>query len=544
MSENWQPNFLTNNIMSYSVLLLDNVDPVCEKVFKEREIKAVRNTGLSPEEVLKEIPSYDGIVVRSSTTVNKEVLQAAKKLKVIGRAGVGVDNIDIPGATARGVLVMNTPDGNTISTAEHTCGMILALSRNIAQSVQTVKSGGWDRKKYMGVEVHNKTLGIIGLGKIGTEVSERMGVFGMDIIAYDPFTSREKAEKLGVELVEFDQLLGRSDYITVHTPLTEKTKGLISMDVADKLKEGVRLINCARGGIYKEQDLIPMIEEGYVSEIALDVYSQEPPSADIYEILKHPKIISTPHLGASTEEAQEKVAQQIANQMADALEGKSFKGSLNGKSISLTTNKEVQPYLALAERLGSVAMQLAPENASDFSFEYTGTCAKFADVLTDSVLKGMLAEHVSESVNLINARVYAEERGFKIKETTNAEGPTYKDLVTVKMNGQAIYKEISASVFGEGDYRIVEIDGYGLELRLEGDILLYQNIDKPGMLASVSKALAEQNINIAALSLGRTKKGSNAITAVSVDKQLEDEELKPIFELEGINGLRYVSLES
>lgn len=530
--------------MSYSVLLLDNVDPVCEQVFEQRGIKAVRNTNLSPEEVLEEISAYEGIVVRSSTTVSKEVLKAAKNLKVVGRAGVGVDNIDIPVATTQGVLVMNTPDGNTISTAEHTCGMILALSRNIAQAVQTVKSGGWDRKKYMGVEVHDKKLGIIGLGKIGAEVSQRMQHFGMDIIAYDPFTSHEKAEQLGVKLVEFDELLAQSDYITVHTPLTEKTKGLISMKVADKLKKGVRLINCARGGIYKEEDLVPLIEEGHVSGIALDVYSQEPPSDDIYDILEHPKIISTPHLGASTEEAQEKVAEQIASQMADALEGKSFKGSLNGKSIALTTNKEVQPYLELAEKLGSVAMQLAPENASDFEFEYTGSCAKYADVLTDSVLKGMLAHHVSESVNLINARVYAEERGFKIKETTAGEGKTFKDLVTISMNGQAVYKVISASVFGEDDYRIVEIDGYGIELRLEGDILLYQNIDKPGMLASVSGALAEQDINIAALSLGRTGKGSNAITAVSVDKKMDEQELQPIYDLEGIEGLRYVSLES
>ncbi len=528
--------------MSFKVLLLDNVDPLCAKVFDERGIEAHKKTDLSGEELHETVKDYDGIVVRSATTVSPELLKSAEKLKVVGRAGVGVDNIDIPAATARGILVMNTPDGNTISTAEHTCGMILALSRNIPQSVEKVKAGGWDRKKYMGTEVHGKTLGIVGLGKIGVEVTKRMQQFGMEVKAYDPFASVEKAESLGIELVELDELLGISDFISVHTPLTEKTKGLISMKNAGKLKKGVRLINCARGGIYEEADMIPLIEEGYVDGIAVDVYSQEPPTEEIYEMLKHPKIISTPHLGASTEEAQEKVAEQIAHQMADALEKKSFKGSLNGKSISLITNKEVQPYLSLAEKLGSVAMQLAPEHTSDFAFEYSGTCGKYADVLTDSILKGMLARNVSEAINLINARVYADELGFKISETVSGETKTFNDLITIKLNGKADYTKISATVFGDEDYRIVEIDGFGIELRLEGDILMYQNIDKPGMLAAVSGALAGQDINIASLSLGRTQKGSNAITAVSVDKKLEEAELDPILKLDGVKALRYISL--
>ena len=530
--------------MPFKVLLLDNVDELCEKVFEDRGIKVVRNHNLSGDELLEEIKSYDGIVVRSATKVTPEVLKAATNLKVVGRAGVGVDNIDIEAATARGVLVMNTPDGNTISTAEHTCGMILALARNIPQSVDKVKKGSWDRKKYMGTEVHNKTLGIVGLGKIGSEVCRRMKEFGMTIKAYDPFASIEKAESLGVELLELDELLSTADFLTVHTPLTEKTRGLISMEKADKIKKGMYLVNCARGGIYEEEDLVPLIEEGHVAGAALDVYSSEPPSEELYEILKHPKIISTPHLGASTEEAQEKVAEQIAHQMADALEKKNFKGSLNGKSISLITNKEVQPYLELAEKLGSAAIQLAPEHANEFSFEYSGTCAKFADVLTDSILKGILSHHVSEAVNLINARHYADERGIKIRETTASETKTFNDLITIKLGEEADYRKISATVFGENDYRIVEIDGFGIELRLEGDIIMYQNVDKPGMLAGVSGALAQQDINIASLSLGRTKKGENAITAVSVDKRMSEDELKPIIELDGVRALQYVSLNS
>ncbi|MDZ7689850.1 MAG: hydroxyacid dehydrogenase [Balneolaceae bacterium] len=335
--------------MSYKILLADNVDQRCEKVFSDRGMKAVRKTSLTDEELYEEIADYDGIVVRSSTKITPELLKHADNLKVIGRAGVGVDNIDIPAATAHGVLVMNTPDGNTISTAEHTCGMILAIARNIPQSVDKVKNGGWDRKKYMGTEVHSKTLGIVGLGKIGSEVAKRMQEFGMTVKAYDPFASHEKAQSIGVELVELDELLGMADFLTVHTPLTEKTKGLISKEKADKMKKGMFLVNCARGGIYEEADLPGLLDEGVLAGVALDVYTQEPPSEELYELLKHPKIISTPHLGASTEEAQEKVAEQIAYQMSDALEEKSFKGSLNGKSISLITNEEVQPYLALAE---------------------------------------------------------------------------------------------------------------------------------------------------------------------------------------------------
>ncbi len=530
--------------MSLKVLLSDNVDPTCETLFEQRGIQTVRKTNLSEQELLEEIKEYDGLVVRSSTKVTAELLETAQKLKIVGRAGVGVDNINISAATAKGILVMNTPDGNTISTAEHTCGMILALSRNIPQSVKKVKSGGWDRKKYTGAEVYGKKLGVIGLGKIGSHVAKRMQQFDMEIQAYDPFSSQEKARSLGIKLVEFNELLSTSDYITVHTPLTEKTKGIISLANADQLKKGVRLINCARGGIYKESDLAALIDEGFVSGIALDVYSEEPPDEVLREILKHPDIICTPHLGASTEEAQEKVAQHIAQQMADAFEEESFKGSLNGKSIALTTNKEVQPYLKLAEKLGNTAMQLAPEHANEFDFEYSGGCAKFEEVLTDSILKGMLANNVSEAVNLINARVYAHELGFKIKEITGPGTQTYHDLITVRLDGSGAFNKLSAAVFGGDDYRIVEVDGFAIELQLKGEIIIYTNIDKPGMLAAVSGALAEQNINIASLSLGRSHKGSNAVTAVSVDKKMSEAELKPIIELDGVNSVKYISLDT
>ena len=527
--------------MSFKVLLLDGVDPVCANIFKERGIQADQPGKLSPEELNSQISNYDGMVVRSATTVTPELLEKATNMKVIGRAGVGVDNIDIKAATTKGILVMNTPDGNTISTAEHTCGMIIALARNIPTSVATVKNGGWDRKKYMGSEVFGKKLGIVGLGKIGSEVAKRMQSFGMEVFAYDPFTTKEHASDMNIELVDIDELLGNVDFLSVHTPLTEKTKGLVSLKNADKLKKGIRLVNCARGGIYEEADLPKLIDDGIVGGVALDVYSQEPPNEELYKVLEHPGIICTPHLGASTEEAQEKVAEQIASQMSDALENKNYKGSLNGKSISLLTNKEVQPYLQLAEKLGAMAVQLSPEHASSLEFEYSGDCTKFADVLTDGILKGMLSNYVEDSVNLINARYFADERGFSIKEILSSKGKTFNDLVTIRFAEGSEYRSISAAVFGENDYRIVQIDKYGIELRLEGDIILYQNQDMPGMLASVSGALAQQQINIGALGLGRTEKGSNAITALTVDKKLDDTELDVINKLEGIQHVRYVS---
>ncbi|MEX1161442.1 MAG: phosphoglycerate dehydrogenase [Balneolaceae bacterium] len=528
--------------MSFKVLLLDNVDPLCANVFKKRDVQADQPGKLTEEELYSKIGEYDGLVVRSGTTVTAELLEKATNLKVVGRAGVGVDNIDIQAATAKGVLVMNTPDGNTISTAEHTCGMILSLARNIPNAVAKVKSGGWDRKSYMGTEVHGKKLGIIGLGKIGSEVAKRMSAFGMEIIAYDPFSTHEHAQEVGAKLVEMDEVLAEADFLTVHTPLTEKTKGMVSKANAGKLKKGIKLVNCARGGIFTEMDIVKLLDDGIVGAVALDVYSQEPPSEEVYEMLKHDHVICTPHLGASTEEAQEKVAEQIAEQMADALENKNYKGSLNGKSIALLTNKEVQPYLELAQKLGKMTVQISPEHANNFEFEYAGDSAKYSSVLTDGILKGMLSEYVDETINLINARVYADERGFEIREVSASKSKTYSDLITIRLSEGSEYRSISAAVFGDGDYRIVEIDNYGIELRMEGDILLYQNEDKPGMLASVSGALAKQGINIAALSLGRSQKGSNAITAVSVDKKMDENEIDIIRSLDGIQHIRYISL--
>lgn len=526
----------------YKVLLLDNIDPVSADILKERGVDGQLCAKMEKAELYEKAKDADGIVVRSATKVDQELLEAAPNLKVVGRAGVGVDNIDIPAATSRGILVMNTPDGNTISTAEHACGLILSLVRNIPNAVASLKAGRWDRKKYLGTEVDGKTLGIVGLGKIGSAVAQRMRAFGMNIIGFDPYMTKERAEEIGVTLAEMDEVLGSSDIITVHTPLTDSTRGLISAENAHKLKKGVRLVNCARGGIFKEEDLLALLEDGTIAELALDVYSKEPPEAHLAPLLEHPKVVCTPHLGASTEEAQEKVAVQIAQQLADALEHKNYKGSLNGKSIALSTNREVQPYLQVAERLGRFAIQVAGYNVKELTLEYAGDCGKHAEVLTDAFLAGYLHQVDEAPINLINARFLAERKGIRIKETKGSDNRGFADLITVHIEGVEAYRSISATPFADQDYRVVRIDELNIELQLEGDILLYKNIDKPGMLANVSSKLAQESINIASLSLGRDPHIKQAITAVTLDKSADDAVMKDVGNMEGINSLKQLHI--
>ena len=528
--------------MAHKALLLDGVDAICGEILSNRGFEVTEAAGLPEDELLDMIGDYHAMVVRSATKVTPKLLGKARNMRVVGRAGVGVDNIDLDAATRNGVLVMNTPDGNTISTAEHTCGLILALSRNIPAAVASLKEGRWDRKKYLGSEVHGKTLGVIGLGKIGSNVAYRMNAFGMDVIGFDPFTTHERAAEMGVEMMEVDEILQRADYLTVHTPLTAQTRGLISKKNASKIKRGMFLINCARGGIFEEADLPGLLDDGTLAGVALDVYSQEPPTKQILELLQHPHILCTPHLGASTQEAQGKVAQQIATQIADAIEHKAFAGSLNGKSIALSTNKEVQPLLELAERFGRLLSQIAPQHIKKLSISYSGTCADHAQVLTDSLLSGYMKGSVDEVVNLINARFHAESRGLKITETQSREKQTYSDLITVDLGPDAEYRKLSATPFGHGDYRIVSIDGFSIEIHLEGEIIIYRNIDKPGMLAATSSALAKRDINIASLSLGRDLKNKQAITAFTVDTRLSQKDLDYIDQIDGVNVVKYASL--
>lgn len=528
--------------MAYKVLLLDGIESICKTILNERGIEAVEAPKLAGDELFAAVADVDGIVVRSQTKVTIDLLRAAPKLQVVGRAGVGVDNIDLNAATKMGVLVMNTPDGNTISTAEHTCGLIMALARNIPNAVQSLKNGAWDRKKYTGTELDGKTLGVVGLGKIGSGVAMRMNAFGMRVIGFDPFTSAERAAELGVELADLDTVLANADFLTVHTPLNDKTRGMVSKANAHKLKTGVRLVNVARGGIFTEEDLLDLLNDGTIGGLAVDVYSTEPTPAELLPLLQHPRVVCTPHLGASTDEAQEKVAEQIAAQLADTLERKSFKGTLNGKSIALSTNREVQPYLKLAERLGSFASQVVPANNDLLHLEYSGACAQHAEVLTDAILKGFLINTTEEAVNLINARFLADSKGIKVKETSSKDSKTYADLVSIRFEKKGAFERMSATLFGENDFRITDIDGHAIEVSLDGSMMLYKNIDKPGMLAGVSATLARHQVNIAALSLGRT--GNEAVTAVKVDTDLSDAILAEVDALDGVDRVHFVRIQS
>lgn len=524
------------------VLLLDNIDPVSAEILAERGIKGELYAKLTPEELETHIKDAVGIVVRSATQVDEALLAKAPNLKVVGRAGVGVDNIDIDAATRRGVLVMNTPDGNTISTAEHTCGLILSLVRNIPNAVASLKAGRWDRKKYLGTEVHGKTLGVVGLGKIGSGVAQRMLSFGMHVVGFDPYMTNERARELGIKLVDMDELFASSDIITVHTPLTEKTRNLISKEQSSKLKKGVKLVNCARGGIFNEADLLDMLKDGTVSELALDVYSSEPPTEDMRALLEHPHVVCTPHLGASTEEAQEKVAVQIAHQLADALELKDFKGSINGKSIALSTNAELQPYLKLAEQMGRFCIQLAGWNVKELTIEYTGKCGSHAEVLTDAFLAGYLHQIDEAPVNLINARYLADGKGIRIREIKESSSGTFSELMTVHIGGAEAFSRVSGAVFGDTDFRVVGINSLQIEVQLHGNLIIYKNVDKPGMLAAVSSKLAGEDINIASLSLGRNPANMRAITAIAIDKPAEKQILEEIASIDGVEYLTPISL--
>ncbi|MBI1804352.1 MAG: phosphoglycerate dehydrogenase [Ignavibacteriae bacterium] len=524
-----------------NVLITDPVDPRCVDIFKSEGFDVVYSPGISPDEVKKLIGNAHVLIVRSQTQVTSEILEAGKVLKVVGRAGAGVDNIDVNAATRRGVIVMNTPGGNTISTAEHTISMMLALARNIPQAHQSVKSGKWDRKSFVGMELQGKILGIVGLGKVGIEVARRCVAFGMKILAYDPVQSPETASKAGAELVELDRLLRESDIVTVHSPLIPETKGLIGERALSICKKGVRIINCARGGIVDEAALLRSLNDGHVAGAALDVFEQEPPKDS--PLIQHPKVIMTPHLGASTEEAQEKVAMQIALQVSDALKGRGMVGSVNADIIQVAMKKELQPYLDLAERIGRMIAQVKEGVIRSVSVSVTGeSLQEAASALGAAIMKGLFEKAMDEPVNYLNAPFLARERGIAIHLHQAMDDGLYTHVLSVEYQMEKERRVIAGTVFGNKDLRIINVDGFHFEVKPEGHLLLYSNIDKPGMLANVSGILARANINIAGLSLGRYGVGSKALTIISTDSIVPHSILKEIAALQGVSGIKLITL--
>ena len=525
----------------YKVLVSDKLSEKGLDILKGlKEFKVDVKVGLKPDELKSIIKDYDALIIRSSTKVTKDIIEASN-LKVIGRAGVGLDNVDLVAATGKGIIVMNSPSGNTISTAEHTMSLILALSRNIASADKSIKSGEWNRSKFTGVELYNKVLGIVGFGRIGQAVAKRAMSFGMKIIAYDPFISKEVVEKLGIELVELKKLFAESDYITFHIPLTEETKNLISSKKIPMLKKGVRIINCARGGIVNEDDLAKALQEGKISGVALDVYTKKPPKDLALTNLDN--VVLTPHLGASTKEAQVNVAVEISEQVRDALLGKGIRNAANFPSVDPETYKTLQPMFNLAEKIGLLMAQLAEGRINNVEVVYYGEVSGFDTTpLTMSVLKGLLTPMLQDTVNFINAMTLAKERSIKVKEEKSSELVDFTNLISLEVKTDKGQFRIAGTLFTKKDLRIVRINDFYVEAIPEGYMLIINNIDKPGIIGNLGTLLGKHNINIAGMTFGRLKKGGRAITVLNIDSSASGKVLDKIKKLEYIKEVKAIKL--
>ena len=527
----------------FKILVSDPLSEEGLKILKDvKEFQVDVKTDLKPDTLKEAIKDYNALIVRSATKVTKDIIGAAIKLKVIGRAGVGLDNVDLEAATQKGIIVMNTPAGNTISTAEHTMSMILALSRNIPQANASTKTGEWKRSKFMGVELYNKALGIVGLGRIGSEVARRALSFGMKILAYDPFLSREVAESLGVEVVELKELLERSDYITVHTPLTEETKHIISSQEFAIMKKGVRIIHCARGGIIDEAALINAVKEGKVIGAAIDVFETEPPSPES-ELLKLDNIVLTPHLGASTEEAQVNVAIEVAEIVRDALLGKGIRNAANYPSVEAEVYKILEPYINLSEKLGTFSAQLIEGRYQELNIIYSGDITQHdLSPLTMALVKGILSPILKETVNFINATSLAKERGIKIKEAKSSKEEEFVNLIQLEIKTDKEIRRIAGTISSNKQPRIAKIDDYYVEISPFGEMIVIQNWDRPGIIGNLGTLLGKHNINIASMTFGREKLGGKAISVLNVDSPISAEIIDKIKKTENILAVKVIKI--
>jgi D-3-phosphoglycerate dehydrogenase len=498
------------------VLIADKLSPAAVDIFQQRGVDADIKTGLSKDELLKIIGDYDGLAVRSATKADKDVIAAAKNLKVIGRAGIGVDNVDIPAATAAGVVVMNTPFGNSITTAEHAIAMMFALARQLPAADQSTQAGKWEKNRFMGVELYGKTLGLIGAGNIGSIVADRAIGLKMHVIAYDPFLSPERAIEIGVEKVELDDLLARADIITLHTPLTDKTRNILSAENLAKTRKGVLIINCARGGLVDEAALRKALEAGHVGGAAFDVFVTEPANAN--PLFGAPNFVATPHLGASTVEAQENVALQVAEQMSDFLLTGAVTNALNSPSVTAEEAPRLKPFVALADKLGLLAGQMVDFGIKAIDIAYEGEVAKLnAKPLTAAALAGIMRPMLTE-VNMVSAPAVAKERGITVSETRQEDSPIYESLMRITVTTEKGKRSFAGSVLA-GAPRVVEVKGMDLDAPFMPTMLYVNNLDKPGFIGALGNALADANVNIATFNLGRVSAGDDAIALVGVDQQ-------------------------
>ncbi|HUO91654.1 MAG TPA: phosphoglycerate dehydrogenase [Rhizomicrobium sp.] len=512
------------------VLIADKLSPAAVQIFKERGVEADVKTGLSKDELLAIVGDYDGIAIRSATKITADVIKAAKKLKVVGRAGIGVDNVDIPAATAAGVIVMNTPFGNSITTAEHAIALLMALARELPAANASTHAGKWEKNRFMGVELYGKTLGLIGAGNIGSIVADRAKGLKMKVVAYDPFLSAERADDLGIEKVELGDLLARADFITLHTPLTDQTRGIISADAINRMKKGVRIVNCARGGLIDEAALKAALDSGHVAGAALDVFEEEPAKSNL--LFGNEKVVATPHLGASTSEAQENVALQVAEQISDYLLTGAITNALNMPSITAEEAHKVRPWITLAEKLGAFAGQLTPTSLKAVDILYEGAAALLnTRALTQAALAGLLKPALSD-VNMVNAPIIAKERGIKVSETRRDRLGIYEGYIKITATlTDGSTRRVAGTVFSDGRPRLIQIKDINMDAEFGPHMLYVINEDKPGFIGRLGTVLGEANVNIASFALGRTAPGQDAIALVEVDGGIDEKVLSAIRKL-------------
>lgn len=524
------------------VLVSDKMSPKVEEILSAEGIQVDVNTGNSPEELKKIIGNYDGLVIRSATKVTEEIAAAADNLKVVGRAGSGLDNVNIPEATKRGVVVMNTPGGNTITTAEHAFSLLCAMARNIPQATASLKGGKWEKGKYMGVELYGKTLGVVGAGQIGSHVINLAQGFGMHVVAYDPFLSPERAEKQGIELVDLPTLYARADFITLHTPLTPETRGMINKDTIAQMKSGVRIVNCARGGLVNEDDLYDALKSGRVAGAAFDVFEEEPVNPD-HLLLTLDNFICSPHLGASTHEAQENVAVAVAEQIADYLVRGVIRNAVNFPSIAPDLVPHLSPYITLAEKLGGALSQIYEGGLDRVTIDYKGKVADL-DVasVTIAALKGLLAPILGDTVNFVNAPVIAKERGIEVTEVKKADDDSLAPTITVTVEAGGKRSRVIGLLTSRHEPRIVELNEILVEVVPEGYMLILSNHDRPGVIGAIGTVLGENKINIALMNFGRDEPGGRAIAVINVDEKVSDKVLNALRAVPNILTVKQIYL--
>lgn len=524
--------------MAPRVLISDSLSPAALAIFKERgvEVDFQPDLGKDKDKLAAIIHHYDGLAIRSATKVTAKILENAANLKVVGRAGIGVDNVDIPAATAKGVIVMNTPFGNSITTAEHAIAMMFALARQIPAADQSTQAGKWEKNRFMGVEITGKVLGIIGCGNIGAIVADRAIGLKMRVIAYDPFLSPERALDLGVEKVELEDLLARADFISLHTPLTAQTKNILSADNLSRTKKGVRIINCARGGLVDEVALRALLDSGHVAGAAFDVFIEEPATQN--PLFGHPNVVCTPHLGAATNEAQENVALQVAEQMSDYLVRGAISNAINFPSITAEEAPKLKPFIALAEKLGSFAGQLTDTGIKEVRITYQGEVAHLKiKALTSAAIAGLLRPALQD-VNVVSAPVVAKERGIVIEETVREADGDYESLVTLEVVTEGLTRSVAGTVFTDGKPRIVNIKGIKVDAEFGPSMIYVTNEDKPGFIGRFASLLGNANVNIATFALGRDNEGGSAIALVEIDGGAPPHVLQGIQRLPGVKQAR------